>query len=300
MFQHLLVPLDGSRLAEAALSPAAFLAEALGASVTLMHVIERDPPPQVHGERHLSDPDQALAYLDAVATEAFPAALRVERHVHTAQVEDLARSIVDHVRELGPDLILMCTHGQGGMRTRLFGSIAQQVIARGRTPVLLIQPSRGRHAPSFACRRLLVPLDGDLSHEQGLPVAAGLALACKAGLHLVMVIPTLGTLAGEPAASALLLPGVTSALLDLNSDQAEGYLSEQVAALQARGLAAQAEVSRGDPARVIVHTARKVHADIIVLATHGKGGMEAFWSGSVAPEVTSRSHLPLLLVPVSS
>ena len=300
MFQHLLVPLDGSRLAEAALSPAAFLAEALGASVTLMHVIESDPPPQVHGERHLSDPDQAMAYLDAVAAQAFPAALRVERHVHTAQVEDLARSIVDHVRELGPDLIVMCTHGQGGMHTRLFGSIAQQVIARGRTPVLLIQPSRGRHAPPFACSRLLVPLDGDPDHEQGLPVAAGLALACKAGLHLVMVIPTLGTLSGEPAASALLLPGVTSALLDLTSDQAESYLSEQVAALQARGLAVQAVVSRGDPARVIVHTARKAHADIIVLATHGKGGMEAFWSGSVAPEVTSRSHLPLLLVPVSN
>jgi nucleotide-binding universal stress UspA family protein len=307
MFKHLLVPLDGSRLAEASLPMAAYLAEALGAWVTLTHVIERDAPQEIHGERHLSDPDQARAYLDNVAVQAFPAGLRVERHVHTAAVENVARSIVEHVGELGPDLIVMCTHGQGGLRTRLFGSIAQQVIALGRTPVLLIQPTPARvpalprtgpSMPESGCRRLLVPLDGDPDHEQGLSVAVGLARACKADLYLVMVIPTLGTVSGEQAASARFLPGVTSALLDLTHDEAEGYLRAQVRTVQALGVSAIAEASRGDPAKVIVHTARKVHADLIVLGTHGKSGMEAFWSGSVAPEVTSRSHLPLLLVPV--
>jgi nucleotide-binding universal stress UspA family protein len=298
MFNHLLIPLDGSRLAEAALPPAAYLAEALGAWITLVHVIERDAPQEIHGEPHLTNPDQARAYLDNIAVNSFPAGLRIDRHVHTAEVPDVARSIVEHVGELGPDLIVMCTHGQGGLRTRLFGSIAQQIIALGGAPVLLIQPSSGRRVPEFGCRRLLVPLDGNPDHEQGLSLAADLAHACKADLRLVMVVPTLSTVSGLQAASARLLPGVTSALLDLTHDEARSYLGGQVQMLQALGLAVEAEVSRGDPARVIVRTAQKARANLIVLGTHGKSGMEAFWSGSVAPEVTSRSRLPLLLVPV--
>jgi len=297
MFQHLLVPLDGSRMAEAALPAAATLAQALGAGVTLVHIIEQDAPQEIHGDRHLSNADQACTYLEEVASRAFPPGVRVERHVHTAEVKDMARSIVEHVSELKPDLIVMCAHGHGGLHTRLFGSIAQQVIGMGKTPVLLIQPKNAA-TPAFLCRRLLVPLDGSADHGQGLPVAAGLARACNAELHLVQVVPTLPTLSGEEAASGRLLPTATSLLLDLSQEAAREQLQQHVVSLQAQGISVQAQVLRGDPAKVIVRTARKVHADAIVLGTHGKSGMEAFWSGSIAPEVSSRSHVPLLLVPV--
>jgi nucleotide-binding universal stress UspA family protein len=298
MFKHLLIPLDGSWLAEAALPAAAYLAQTLGAWVTLVHVVEQDAPQEIHGERHLSTPDEASTYLCEVASRAFPPGLRVEQHVHTAQVSDVARGIVEHGDELGPDLIVMCTHGQGGLRTWLFGSIAQQIIGLGMTPVLLVQPSRAEVASEFTCQRLLVPLDGNPDHEQGLSVAAGLAQVCKADLHLVMVVHTLRTLPGQRAAIGRLLPGVTSMLLDLTQEDAEESLSRQVAQLQAKGLSVTAEVQRGDPARAIVRAARRVQADVVVLGTHGRSGMDAFWSGSVAPRVSNRSHAPLLLVPV--
>jgi nucleotide-binding universal stress UspA family protein len=300
MFKHLLVPLDGSRLAEAALPAAAYLARTLGAGVTLIHVIEKDAPQSIHGERHLAEPDEACGYLEEVAGRAFPKELgvRVEWHVHTAEVSDVARSIVEHVGELEPDLIVMCAHGWGGLRTRLFGSIAQMIIGLGITPVLLIQPARGEAAPAFACRLLLVPLDGNPEHEQGLPVATGLAQASAAALDLVMVVPTLSTLPGEQAAAGRLLPGATSALLDLRQQEAEEYLRRQAAPAQAAGLEVTVQSRRGDPATVIVRTAKQVKADLIVLGTHGKSGMEAFWSNSVAPQVSSRSRVPLLLVPV--
>jgi nucleotide-binding universal stress UspA family protein len=298
MFQHLLVPLDGSSLAEAALPAAAYLAQRVGAWVTLVHVIEQDAPHEVHGQRHLADPDEACAYLADVAGRAFPPGLRVEQHVHTAAVSDVARSIVAHVDELAPDLIVMCTHGRGGLRTWLFGSIAQQVIALGTTPVLLIHPG-GVGVPSrFACQHLLVPLDGDPDHEQGLPLAAGLAQTCGASLHLLRVVPTLGTLPGRHGTGARLLPGATSALLDLAEDEAEVQLREQVARLQAGGLSASAEVQRGDPAALIVRVAERTNADLVVLGTHGRTGLEAFWSESVAPQVAGRLRAPLLLVPV--
>jgi nucleotide-binding universal stress UspA family protein len=300
MFKHLLVPLDGSSLAEAALPAAAYLAQTLGATVTLVHVIERNAPQEIHGESHLSGPDEACAYLDEVARRAFPVGLHVERHVHTSEVSDVARSIVEHVGEweLRPDLVVMCTHGRHVPRDWLFGNIAQQVIALGTTPVLLVQPPEAGLS-SFACRRLLVPLDGTTAHERGLAVAVDLAQACAAALHLLLVVPTLGTLSGERAATGRLLPGTMTALLDLAQQGAEEHLHRQVAQLQAAGLVVTAEVSRGDPATMIANTAQRVEADLIVLGTHGKTGLDAFWSGSVAPKISSRSHTPLLLVRVS-
>ncbi len=298
MFTHLLVPLDGSQLAEAALPAAVYLARTLGAGVTLVHVIERNAPAEIHGERHLTDPAEACAYLDEVAARAFPAEVEAERHVHTAEVSDVARSIVTHVRELGPDLIVMCTHGRGGLRPLLFGSIAQQVIALGTTSVLLIQPQRSGTIPRFSCRLLLVPVDGDPDHEVGLAVATRLAQACAADLHLVMVVHTRSTLSGRRAATARVLPAATSAFLDLAQQKSEEHLRGLVAQVDAAELSVTAEVQRGDPAKTIVRVARRTGADLIVLGTHGKSGMDAFWSGSVAPQVSSRSHLPLLLVPV--
>jgi len=298
MFKHLLVPLDGSSLAEAALPAAATLAQKLGASVTLVHVTEQDAPQEIHGQHHLADPDEAYAYLDEVAGRVFPSGVHVEQHVHSAPVSDVARSIVAHEDELEPDLIVMCTHGQSGLRTRLFGSIAQQVIAVGTTPILLIQPFKGGVVREFACRRLLMPLDGDPDHAQGLPVAAGLAQAYGANLHLVMVVPTLSTLPGQDGTAARLLPGATSAVLDLAQDDAEAYLREQVAQLQAEGLLVTAAVQRGDAATTIVRTAEQINADLVVLGTHGRTGMEAFWSESVVPQVIGRAPVPLLLVPV--
>ncbi len=113
---------------------------------------------------------------------------------YTAEMKDVAQGIVQHVDELAPDLIVMCTHGSGGLRDVLFGSIAQQVVARGTTPVVLIRPTEEGVAESFTRQRLLVPLDGSPEHEGSLPAAVELGYACPAELHLVFVVPTLSTL----------------------------------------------------------------------------------------------------------
>jgi nucleotide-binding universal stress UspA family protein len=316
MFKHLLVPLDGSSLAESALPAAAYLAQALGASLTLIHIIETDAPETIHGEQHLADPDEARRYLDEVATRVFPPGLPVERHVHTRAASDVARSIVEHVDELAPDLIVMCTHGRGGLRGLLSGSIAQQVIALGKTPVLLIRPGVKEEegqpqgiapaqadgegiAPAFVLRKLLVPLDGNPDHEQGLSVAAGLARACSAEVYMLMVVPTAETLTWQSGATARLLPGTTAALLDIAQDDAMSYLRKRLTQLQASGVATAAEIQRGDPLKAIMDAARRVEASLIVLGTHGRSQMDAFWSGSVTPKVAGQASLPLLLVPVS-
>ena len=189
-------------MAEASLSAAVSLARTFGAVVTLFHVIERDAPQEVHGQRHLTNPEEAERYLDEVAVRAFPADISVKRHVHGSEVDDVARSIVGHVEELSPDLIVMCTHGRGGLRGFMFGRIAQQVVGLDRTPVLLVPPATTEIPPQFSCNRILVTLDGNPDHEEGLRLASSLAKLCGAELCLIMAVQTVSTLSGEQAAAA--------------------------------------------------------------------------------------------------
>lgn len=299
MYRHLLVPLDGSTTAESALPASASLADAFGASVTLFHVIESRPPDAIHGERHLGNPEEAHAYLDEVARQNFGADLHVEKRVGRLAEPDVASAILDAAADADADLIVLCTHGRGALRHRFFGSIAQRIVSRGAVPVLLVPPASGPGARAFSCRRLLVPLDGSPAHEAGLREALQLARACEASLHVLVVVPTLATLQGEPAATGLLLPRTTRAVLELAEGSAEEYLRRQLDRLEGSGVEVTAEVARGEATGTIVETAKRVGADLIVLGSHGRGGMDAFWSGSVTPRVATRVRIPLLLAPVT-
>src|SRR3989449_6793810 len=172
VFRHLLVPLDGSRLAESALPAAAELARRLRASVTLLHVLEPDAPPTVHGDRHLRSPAEAEGYL--AGTADWMAARQVSADVALNQQQgDVAVTIARIAGAVGADLIVLTTHGRSGVRGLLFGRVAQQVLQRGAIPVLLIQPSASGRDAAFACRRLLVALGGGGTSGRGPPPAAG-------------------------------------------------------------------------------------------------------------------------------
>jgi len=297
MFRNLLVPLDGSRMAESALPAAAYLAPRLSARVTLVHCIERAAPETVHGERHLQEPEEARAYLEEAAARAFPSGVEIACHTHAPEIADVAPSILEHAKEMSSTLIVMCTHGRSGLGNLLLDNIAQRIVGSGTTPVLLIPPNGG--TPSFAVRRLLVPLDGDAAHEQALPVAGELAAACRSEIHLVFVVATRGSLPGSDAAVGLLLPRATRAVLEIARQEAEAYLALHIQCQQAAGHAVTSEVCRGDAPRAIARAAQRNRADLIVMATHRKEGMDAFWSGSVAPRVASYAKRPLLLVPIA-
>jgi nucleotide-binding universal stress UspA family protein len=295
MFEQMLVPLDGSKLAEVSLLVASMLSRKLGASAILIHIIEQDAPQEIHGDRHLTNVDEALRYLKQIAEKYFSSD-KVSTHVHLEKVQDVARSIVDHTGEMTPDLIVMCTHGEGGLLDIVVGSIAQQVIGRGKTPILLVQPVLEASA-EFTFQKVLVALDGNVEHDGALQVAAEFAQKIGASLHLLTVVQTLGSLHGERAASGWLMPGATRAILDMEEEGTREHLENLADPWRKAGLVVTAEVRRGDPAQQILAGAASAHADLIVLATHGKSGMKAFWSSSVGPKVVSTAHIPLLLIP---
>jgi nucleotide-binding universal stress UspA family protein len=299
MIRRILVPLDGSQLAEAALPAAASLAGRLGTAVGLVHVLEKHAPRTIHGHPHLAASEPAATYLGRIAASRFPAGARVEIHVHPEEVADVARSIAEHAErkeEPGGDLIVMCTHGHGDLRKALLGSLAQQVTALGSTPVLMLQA--GAAAAEFRCRSLLIPLDRRQGHSAALDTGVELAAAYEAAVHVLLIVPTYGTLSGRWVATSRFLPGTTSRMLDLSAAEEQGFLQEQTEALKRRGLTVSAEVRRGDPARSICHVAGKLQMDLIVLSTHGRIGLGAVWEGSVANKVCRCTDIPVLLVPV--
>jgi nucleotide-binding universal stress UspA family protein len=193
--RNILVPLDGSKLSETVLPLAALLAQQNQAKLILFHVIEQRPPDTIHGERHLTDQSEASTYLDEVS-RSLPEKVIIDRHVHASAEKNVAISIVAHSKELEVDLIVMCAHGQSGLQKRIFGNIAQDVLTLGDVPVLLLSPEKELMIESCSCQCILVPLDGDPDHEAGLDMAAELAQACHASLHLVMVIHEVSTLPG--------------------------------------------------------------------------------------------------------
>jgi nucleotide-binding universal stress UspA family protein len=298
MFKHILLPLDGSALAESVLPAAAYLARVFGAKITLVHIIEKDGQALVHGEHHLTQAAEAEAYLAQIRQRAFAPGTVVSLHVHESAMQDVAQGIVEHQDELAPDLIVMCSHGRGGLRDLVFGSIAQQVITSGRVPVLLVRPQAADEKKPFECRSILAPTDGRPHHEVGLLTAARLAQATHARLNLIAVAPTLETLAGRQAATGRFMPGATRTMLEIVEDELRSYLGGMAERFQAEGVTVSALVGRGDPAALIARNAETTHADLIVFATHGKAGTKAFWAHSIGAKVLAQTSRPALLVPI--
>lgn len=298
MFKRLLVPLDGSRLAESILPPALYFAGQFGATIVLFHVIEASAPAEVHGERHLTADSEARTYLAGLVERMARPDLHIEFDVHPAREADVARSITEHAQELKADLVMLCAHGSGGLRDVLVGSIAQQAIQRGTTPVFLMRPQADGGDASFSCKSILLPLDGSPVHEPALAVAAEIARACDANLHLFTVVPTAGTLSPERSATSVLLPSTMAAVLDMAQGSAVEYLQNTMNGLVAKGLKVSAEVVRGDSAQCILDETSTLRPDLVVLATHGRTNLVEFWTGGVTPKILSHSTAPVLLVRV--
>jgi nucleotide-binding universal stress UspA family protein len=292
--KRILVPLDGSRSAEAAVPAAGLLAGVFDAEVVLLHVLERRPPASRHGQAHLAAAGEAGDYLRERAAVLLPAGIRYSIHVHDETSDDTARGIAEHELETEADLVVMAVHGGAGVSRLMHGSLAQRIITHGRSPVLLLGPG-GRAFP--ACRRLLVPIDMQPGHAASLEPACEFALAFGAEVSLLMVVDTAASLSADKAGSARLSPAVTASVLELTAEHAREFAAETQAELGRRGVVAKAKVMRGDLERTIARLAEKEDADLVVLGTHGRAGLDAFWEGSKAARILHRLKRPVLLVP---
>jgi nucleotide-binding universal stress UspA family protein len=297
MFQHLLVPLDGTPVSADVLPTVRLLAEALRAKVTLFHLVEKGAPALVHGLPHLTNRSEAEAYLKALQAEYFAGRPGVDTHVHAPEFDDVPQGLAEHGQELGGDLIVFCPHGTETWRSFFSGSMAQRVAGHGATPVLLVRPQGA--LPVFPFKRLVCPLDGHPEHENSIGFASTLAQVAKANLTLVRVVRKWSDLSGAQAAVGSYLPGTMQTLLKAEEEQTVEYLTQRLRPLLAAGLQAGAQILHGEPVHQISEYAQAAQIDLVVLGTHGKYGTQAFWEGSLTAKLLSQLPSSFLLVPTA-
>lgn len=302
MFEHLLVPLDGSKPAEAALPFACKLALKCKASITLLHIIESDAPAEVHGFPHLQNPEDAELYLKTVKAALIDKqpelhARKILLHVHEDKQENIAQSIVEHSREVPIDMVILTHHGVEGFRERTIGSIAQQVIGLGKKPILLIHPDR-RNTHSLAFKKICIPLDNEKDHAESLPYGQIFAKYFSSEIYLVSVIPTFGTMSLEESAAGRFLPASSSLLLDVEESKQMDYLEKLRDENFQSTDSIKLKILRGDPERTILRYIQKNQIDLTILSSHGKAGWAAFWDGSFASKIITSSTRPMLIIPV--
>jgi nucleotide-binding universal stress UspA family protein len=288
-FTRILVPLDGSRLAEAVLPAASSVATKLGARLLLLHVLEREPPETVHGEPHLSNEQEALAYLEEHAESLRRRDIVVDIHVHERPVGDVAAAIDRHAHELEADLIAMCAHGRTNLRARLVGSIAERILRGGSIPILL-RTVRGPESASFDLRKLLVPIDFGHDVDAALAAARTLAGPYEAGVALLSAL--------EPASppTARMLPGTSALTRELDLDALARRLGELAEGLRRDIADVGTIVEQRRPTDAIIAASDALPADLIVLVTDAHGGLSGWYDPSTAQRLLARPALTLLLI----
>jgi nucleotide-binding universal stress UspA family protein len=293
MYKSILVPLDGSPLAEAALPFAQWLAERSGASLTLVRA--------AHARRSVGDtpPEQqrtvaeAEVYLTALADELVAHGFRVQSGVPYGG--SAAACIVEEVSMRHADIVVMATRERSGPDRWLHGSVAEGVVSRAGAPVLLIRVPCSPDAVERFCDQrpvLVVPLDGSSLAEAALPGATNMAITLGGHILLVGVVPTLGRRVAVVGGGVTYAGSKHSQL----ANDTRGYLAEIANRLTNTGLSAETVLREGEPAPAIAEAAAAYAAAVVVMATYGLTGAARSIMGSVAGEVLHRTSGPVVLI----
>ncbi len=161
--------------------------------------------------------------------------------------------------------------------------------------MLLVRPeSKGSQRSDY--RKILVPLDGTEQARVALPVAVMLATAGNATLHLLRVVPTVTSM-GSSSGAATFSPSATAALLDIEGKEAGDALSDLRVTLPS-SLQVTQEIRRGDVVDELLAGVSQIDADLVVMSTHGRAGLDGLWTGSVASRLIGRLSRPIILVPI--
>jgi nucleotide-binding universal stress UspA family protein len=300
MYKKMLVPLDGSELAEIVLPYARDLAGRLDLELILLHVCEQ----------HRSDSQfMCQSYIQHAAeilekqsrgvqakTGASPEAKVVARG--ETLTGHPAEEILNYAERNEVDLILMATHGRSGVRRWMMGSVADKVLRTSKVPIWLVRANIPEEIvyDEWPKRKMLVPLDGSKFAESVLPHVE--ALAKQRGTELLEVvllrvyeIPFITADYPEPDWKEHV-----RRMIDHFKREAEQYLSSVQANLAQTGLKVSSQVLSGKAADEIIRYANENHPNLVVMATHGSSGPSRWEYGNITDKVLHGISSPIFLV----
>ena len=292
MYKNIMVPLDGSLFAEAALPLALRLSRRAGVGLHLVTVV--DPLVPIGAPDPGVATDAGRSYLGDVAERIFreaggPTTTGVPEG---PVVEALQAETVAH----GADAVVMATHGRGGLSRTWLGSVAMGFLHETDRPLILVRPQAGGDPVSmvhWGFAKLLIPLDGSELAERALSHATEFGELFAASYHLTRILshpPLWGS-------SGVADPDETrEELLEPAKGSAVEYLESHAESMRERGLSATISVGvDAQPGRGILAVVEKEGCDSIAMATHGRSGLGRALLGSAADKVVRGTRVPILL-----
>ena len=295
MFDHILVPLDGSSIAECVLPHVVAVARAFGSRVTLLRVLERT---RTSGPTRFVDPlswyineAEARAYLDGWAARLQEAGLQVENVLLEGQA---AKRVVEFVREADVGLIILSSHGRSGLSGWNVSSIVLKIILRAYVPVMIVRAYQPvvSGLMGLRYRRLLVPLDCSQRSECALPPSVTLARFHESELIAVHV-------ASRPqmvrrATSAQEDIELANRVLERNRVEATRYLEQLPSRLD---VDVQTRLLVSGHAAATLHSlAEQENVELVILSAHGYSGGTRWPYGSLVVNFIGYGTTPLLVV----
>ncbi|HEX5167247.1 MAG TPA: universal stress protein [Thermomicrobiales bacterium] len=294
----IVVPLDGSENAEQALPYARALAQRSEGSLLLVSVV--DIPVEfgawsmasagMYGIELDKWQQESHTYLQRIAGEQTGLTVTTMVRIGSAAAEILAAT-----EGAENPVIVTTSHGRTGLSRIFMGSVASKLVRESKCPVLVIRMREQPAAATPAFDRVLVPLDGSPFSEEGLERAVDV-FGGGLTLHLLRVVevPTIPA-AGMADGGLALNYGLIDEYMDATRDVAAEYLKEMTEKLTAEGHTVTADVRQGIVADEVLKAAAEHQADVIAMATHGRGGLGRIFLGSVAERVLQEAERPLLL-----
>jgi nucleotide-binding universal stress UspA family protein len=290
MIDRILVPLDGSRVAEQILPHLRRLLHRQNAEVILVRAAV--PPPMENGML-IADALLAAArdYLTAMQEHLRDQGVRVRSVVKAGSP---AGVILDVAEQERATMIALATHGETGLKRLLAGSVAEAVLRRSPVPVLLVRPfwsyellpGRSDEDELRPMSNLLMPMDNPEDAELLLPPVTELARLFDARVVLLHVITRTNRNEADPAA---------------RRSGEEAQLARLASRLEHEKVEAVTLIEKGEPAHQILEAARANEIDLIAMSTHARAGFLGLFSSSVTEKVLRESTCPMLVVhsPVS-
>ena len=298
MFNPILIPLDGSLLAECVLPHVVAIARAFDAKVILLRVLDKN---QASEKAQFFDllnwqisKTGAKLYLEKVSARLQKSGLRIETTVLEGLV---AESITEYALSRGIKLIILSSHGRSGLSQWGISSVTQKIIFSAPSSLLIIRAYQPATSESIERQynRIVVPLDGSLRAENVLPMVTLLARFHRSQIHIVHVVETPEMARQMPLTREDV--ELSDRIVARNREEAIRYLDQAHLHSSLDGIDVQTRLLTSDNAAAALHElAEQESIDMVALSAHGYSGNNKWPYGSMVNNFILYSKVPLLIV----
>ena len=296
----ILVPLDGSPFSEQALPFALDIAGAHGATVELVHI--QVPAPRAYNAPAYDtsfDRDQRAERGRWLAALGERLAGERNQPVNSVFLDgEVGATLATHIASRRPDLLVMATHGRGGLSRAWLGSVADWLVRHLTVPLFLVRPAHEAGAlQHWTPHRVLIPLDGSELAEAVLEPATVLGTPGETEYLLMTAVPPVGLTSGDAVIARQASKRSDDQPAEADRAAAANYLGRVAEDLRGRGFAVRIHVAiHAHPGHAILDYANEIGPDLIALATRGQSGLARLLLGSVADKVVRGAAVPVLVI----